>query len=560
MGSASVPGIDVPIQIGQVTIQVMEAEISQTYSVHYVMKYADPPNTFYDILLDIEGVDDPIEWAAQNLQLASPSGSHELALSRPVLIGDDIRYEADFDFKHLYEFIFSVPRDTHASQVRLQLPEGKSINLGKALAAVDADRSSPPPQSYDETNSVAGGEGNIASGPFATIAGGSMNMAGASGSAICGGGMNVASAASTFIGGGQGNLALYSFATISGGYANTSRGRNSTIGGGSRNSATGRYATISGGIQNAATHSNAVICGGAYNEALEVNATVGGGTQNDAHGFSSTIGGGAGNLTSASHATIAGGLGNRAEGIYSAVGAGQRNVASGAYSTVAGGFQNRAGGDYSVASGRSAQVSDDHPGAFLFADASNAEFHSMAANEFAVRAVGGVRFVSALNNDGSPSSGVVLEPGSGSWSSLSDRASKRRIEAVDPLEILDLLVELPISTWSYASQDPKVRHMGPVAQDFFDAFELGEDERRISMVDADGVAFAAIQGMALLVQEQESLIAQHEHTIDDLQARVAALEDAQQSVERGSLQQIWDLAPALALIALLWRKNSSPAQ
>ena len=37
--------------------------------------------------------------------------------------------------------------------------------------------------------------------------------------------------------------------------------------------------------------------------------------------------------------------------------------------------------------------------------------------------------------------------------------------------------------------------MGPTAQDFYAAFGLGEDERHISTVDADGVALAAIQGL-----------------------------------------------------------------
>eukprot|EP00960_Hanusia_phi_P048154 758786-Hanusia_phi.AAC.4 len=33
---------------------------------------------------------------------------------------------------------------------------------------------------------------------------------------------------------------------------------------------------------------------------------------------------------------------------------------------------------------------------------------------------------------------------------------------------------------------PQVRHMGPMAQDFFTAFGLGEDPTRISSVDLDG--------------------------------------------------------------------------
>jgi len=37
--------------------------------------------------------------------------------------------------------------------------------------------------------------------------------------------------------------------------------------------------------------------------------------------------------------------------------------------------------------------------------------------------------------------------------------------------------------------------MGAVAQDFYSAFHVGADDRHIAIVDADGVALAAIQGL-----------------------------------------------------------------
>jgi len=37
--------------------------------------------------------------------------------------------------------------------------------------------------------------------------------------------------------------------------------------------------------------------------------------------------------------------------------------------------------------------------------------------------------------------------------------------------------------------------MGPLAQDFFAAFGLGEDDKHITTIDADGVALAAIQAL-----------------------------------------------------------------
>jgi cell division protein FtsB len=52
--------------------------------------------------------------------------------------------------------------------------------------------------------------------------------------------------------------------------------------------------------------------------------------------------------------------------------------------------------------------------------------------------------------------------------------------------------------------------MGPVAQDFRAIFGLGEDERTIATVDADGVALAAIQGLhRKLEAERDALKAEN---------------------------------------------------
>jgi hypothetical protein len=45
-----------------------------------------------------------------------------------------------------------------------------------------------------------------------------------------------------------------------------------------------------------------------------------------------------------------------------------------------------------------------------------------------------------------------------------------------------------------------------MAQDFYAAFSLGEDERYIGTLDADGVALAAIQGLYAINQEQTEVI------------------------------------------------------
>jgi len=85
---------------------------------------------------------------------------------------------------------------------------------------------------------------------------------------------------------------------------------------------------------------------------------------------------------------------------------------------------------------------------------------------------------------------------------VSDRLLKQDIAPVDDQQIVDAVMRMPISEWSYKS-DPSIRHIGPMAQDFRAAFGLGKTDRAYDPVDAHGVTFAAIRGLyqKLLVQE-----------------------------------------------------------
>ncbi len=83
---------------------------------------------------------------------------------------------------------------------------------------------------------------------------------------------------------------------------------------------------------------------------------------------------------------------------------------------------------------------------------------------------------------------------------VSDRNLKTQIEPVDQDQVLDRLMSLPVSTWSYRSEGTGVRHLGPMAQDFQAAFGLGASDRTILQVDGDGVSLAAIQSLARRVE------------------------------------------------------------
>ncbi|HLY10754.1 MAG TPA: tail fiber domain-containing protein [Planctomycetota bacterium] len=108
-------------------------------------------------------------------------------------------------------------------------------------------------------------------------------------------------------------------------------------------------------------------------------------------------------------------------------------------------------------------------------------------------------------------------PAAGMMMMMSDRDSKTAVAAVDGRAILERLAEIPVARWSYTADERGTRHIGPMAQDFRNAFEVGSDERLIHLVDASGVALAAIQGLYQIVREEKERVAA-------LEARLAALE------------------------------------
>ncbi len=95
---------------------------------------------------------------------------------------------------------------------------------------------------------------------------------------------------------------------------------------------------------------------------------------------------------------------------------------------------------------------------------------------------------------------------------------------VDPLQILQKVSTLPIQTWNYKTQSPEIRHIGPMAQDFYALFGLGEDQLHISTIDADGVAFAAIQGLYQLLQEKDAQITALQEQLALQQAQITELQ------------------------------------
>jgi hypothetical protein len=90
---------------------------------------------------------------------------------------------------------------------------------------------------------------------------------------------------------------------------------------------------------------------------------------------------------------------------------------------------------------------------------------------------------------------VSLAAGGGSWSTLSDRSMKQDIEEINGDAILAKVAALPVYSWRYKEEVSRALHVGPIAQDFYAAFGLGDSDKTITTVDADGIALAAIKGL-----------------------------------------------------------------
>ena len=348
---------------------------------------------------------------------------------------------------------------------------------------------------------IAGGDANVLLGDGAVrfIGGGRLNsITDGTSNTIIAGESNVINTGSNYatIGGGTGNGITGGYGMIGGGFNNTATAAHVFIGGGKDNTAGGPASVITGGSGNSANGNTAAVVGGQFNSAGGDRSFVGGGAGNQATGETSTVGGGTGNQATGLHATIPGGDSNSAA---------QRAFAAGT---------------------RAKAV---NTGTFVWADSTDADFSSTGNDQFLIRATGGVGIgitnpTEALHVDGN-----ILA--TGTVNGTSDRHVKENFAPLDSRTVLEKVASMPIQRWNYIGES-NVQHVGPVAQDFHAAFTVGTDERHIAMVDADGIALAAIQGLNQKLAEELSRRDQENARVtkenEQIKARLDALEKALQ--------------------------------
>jgi hypothetical protein len=208
------------------------------------------------------------------------------------------------------------------------------------------------------------------------------------------------------------------------------------------------------------------------------------------------------------------------------------------YHCIASGTQSTAFGNYTVASGNNSVTmgyqsnSNNMNGTFIFSDDSSSGLYTYAtaSNQFFVKASGGTIF---YTNAGL-TSGVSLAPGGGAWLTVSDKNKKEHFKKIDGEIVLKKISEMDIPSWNYKTQNSSIRHIGPMAQDFFSAFKFGESDTTITTTDIDGINMIAIQALEKRTEELNSKtkeLQQLKKQVDLLLEEKASLEKRLLSIE-----------------------------
>ena len=125
---------------------------------------------------------------------------------------------------------------------------------------------------------------------------------------------------------------------------------------------------------------------------------------------------------------------------------------------------------------------------------------------------------------------------SGTVNGVSSRTMKDNIIGVNEGDILDKLSNLAIKKWNYIADGEGIKHIGPIAEDFYSLFGLGIDEKHIATLDLSGVAIAGIQALNTESKQKDTQLQQQ---VEDLKLENKLLSDKLHDIEI-KLQSILD--------------------
>jgi len=419
---------------------------------------------------------------------------------------------------------------------------------------------------------------NSIASDFSSIGGGIGNFIDTNSveSVIAGGFQNVIQGRDTYdvIGGGSANnIGFNTYESVIGGGYGNNIGLNSYwsyIGGGRANSigTNSQMSLIGGGYFNSIkNYAGENIIVGGYGNIIDSNAGanfIGGGESIliQSNAIYSVIGGGDYNTirTNAQYAAIVGGLYNIAGGNFSfAAGQQAQALHQGAFvwaDSQSSAFASTANDQFLIRAQGGVGINNNNPGGASLSVSGPTVF-SPGSGTLTITNDGGIvpgfvasgggatghaRFRNALEiwpNTALTSSGfldvrntagtatISLNGQSGlatcvTLSQTSDRNAKEHFQPVSVQEVLAKVAALPVSRWNY-KQDSASEHIGPMAQDFYAAFNVGPDDRHITTVDEGGVALAAIQEAETQMEKLQAENAELKQQLNELKVLVNQL-------------------------------------
>ncbi len=131
----------------------------------------------------------------------------------------------------------------------------------------------------------------------------------------------------------------------------------------------------------------------------------------------------------------------------------------------------------------------------------------------------------------------------------SSRSYKKWIKPIDNNQILEQLQSIPIHQWTYKTEKNQIKHIGPMAEDFYAAFQLGHTSEGISSLDSSGVALAAIQALNAKSNDNQNELAKLKLELSTKNEQIFALE-TKLSDMRKQMARVAELEKAMAYLAI----------
>jgi hypothetical protein len=312
----------------------------------------------------------------------------------------------------------------------------------------------------------------------------------------------------------NGNTFLgYRVSYSSGGSNNIGLGDHAEVSGGGSNSN-----SIAIGISSQVQTSNAIAIGRSTNINQPYAISIG--DDSEAQGNSAIVIGKSANSNSSNGITIGTSSQSQASAAISigqnaytngansiAIGGGSSATQAQGASSISVGYRANSNATNSIAIGYIAQAQGSNNVA-IGSSVTNNDANTVAIGNSSVttsrlNGASGTSYALVVGTGSSNGNGAYLSK-SGTWTNVSDRNKKDNITAVDYNEILEKVANLEITQWRYKGTEDY--HIGPMAQDFHEAFGLGVNNTSISTVDPAGVALASVKALNEKVKAQEAAI------------------------------------------------------